>query len=215
MNIELVSKLGSLLVHAIKSFSYQTVSTISTTYTNNDTMSKVMSDQQEWINDHWEKYDTDGSGEINQIEFRTLVNDVLAGFDLGSVDTWMPVDKVFRDFDKDGSGLINRDEATRLVGFCWAWARVFEEWKTLGKSEDDALSSRQFRVFARKFLDVMGFDADWRRIEFDALMETYDADGDGEIDRDEALTFLYEFAGCQGSWFSKPQEASSETEIHL
>ena len=63
-------------------------------------------------------------------------------------------------------------------------------WQELDKEADEALSKRQFRVFARNCLEVRGYDPDWKVSELNELMGDFDADGDGEIDQDEAFDFI-------------------------
>lgn len=156
-------------------------------------MPASLDDIMERIDEHWELFDQDGSGELGRAEFRKFVNKAFEDNDL--VPDERGFRKVFREFDEDGSGTISREEADEMLKHCWISAHVNNTWEKLDKDEDDALSKRQFRAFAKDCLAAMGYDPDWKRSELDNLMEDFDADGDGEIDMDEAYDFLDDFIG--------------------
>ena len=53
----------------------------------------------------WQKYDDDGNGELDFYETKNYVKDILGG----AIDDNV-FSQIFREFDKDGSGCIGKDE---------------------------------------------------------------------------------------------------------
>ena len=68
------------------------------------------------IDQIWEKYDDDNSGELDKDETREFVQDIIGNMDdEQSVFTDEQFDSIFEIFDEDGSGTIDKDEMTNFI----------------------------------------------------------------------------------------------------
>lgn len=156
----------------------------------------------------WPLYDVDKSGELDREEFAPFCLDVLKAHFISPASNskeWM--DNAFKVWDRDGSGTISSSEADEFLKICFIIHVVESKWAALGKGLEEALSKRQFRVFARECLNAMGFPSDWMVAELNVLGAMYDFDGDGEIDKTEAAAFLNDFIGTNLAY---PDEIQQE-----
>eukprot|EP00934_Nitzschia_sp_Nitz4_P006068 Nitzschia sp. Nitz4//scaffold46_size129759//87122//87699//NITZ4_003513-RA/size129759-augustus-gene-0.12-mRNA-1//1//CDS//3329552631//6058//frame0 len=156
-------------------------------------MSSTLDAIMDSVDEHWGYYDKDESGELGQKEFRDFVRDVLTAHDLEPDERGFR--RVFRDYDEDGSGTINREECDEMLKHMWVSACIEGSWANLEKDDDEPMSKGEFRRFARECLEAMGYGDDWGKGDLDELIDEYDADGDGEMSKDEVFDFLDDYIG--------------------
>lgn len=67
------------------------------------------------VDDIWEQYDDDNSGELDKEETRQFVQDNLEEMADGAKFNDRDFEQCFLDFDKDGSGTIDKDEMVQFI----------------------------------------------------------------------------------------------------
>ena len=77
------------------------------------------------IDQIWETYDVDKSGELDKEETKKFVQDTLGNLGSGDEFSSEAFDEVFSTFDKDNSGTVEKSEMVvfikQLLGGQWAW----------------------------------------------------------------------------------------------
>jgi len=67
------------------------------------------------IDQMWEKYDVDNSGDLDKEETKMFVRDTLGNLGSGVEMTDEAFDELFKTFDKDGSGTIEKAEMVAFI----------------------------------------------------------------------------------------------------
>lgn len=63
----------------------------------------------------WDTYDADNSGELDKKETKLFLEEALGNFGSNNKLSQENFDKVFAEFDQDGSGTIERDEMADVI----------------------------------------------------------------------------------------------------
>ena len=140
------------------------------------------------ITDLFHRWDADGGGTIDKVEFRKAV------FALGLTFDDMVVDSVFDSYDTDGSGAISYGEYLRYTlrdAVGRSLLRVVDVFKTWDDDESGQVSKKEFRTALRQ----LGFDAP--REVFDELFDELDRDGNGTIEYKELHAALRQGASVK------------------
>jgi len=67
------------------------------------------------VDDIWKEYNTNKSGSLNKEQTRKFVMDTLSDMQDGNEFTEADFEECFKEFDKDGSGSIDKDEMVFFI----------------------------------------------------------------------------------------------------
>ncbi|XP_065828249.1 centrin-3-like [Oscarella lobularis] len=143
---------------------------------------ELTEEQKQEIREAFELFDTDKDDAIDYHELKVAMKAL--GFDVKKQD----VLKVLRDYDRDGNGKITYTDFFEVMKD-WIMERDPQEeiQKAFNLFDDDntgKISLRNLRRVARDLGENISEE------ELRAMIDEFDKDGDGEINRDEFLSIM-------------------------
>uniref|UniRef100_A0A672R391 Centrin-3 n=1 Tax=Sinocyclocheilus grahami TaxID=75366 RepID=A0A672R391_SINGR len=143
---------------------------------------ELTEEQKDEIKEAFELFDTDKDKEIDYHELKVAMRAL--GFEVKKVD----VLKILKDYDGEGTGKITfedfKEVVTDMILERDPKEEVLKAFKLFDDDETGKISLRNLRRVARELGEDMS-DEDLR-----AMIDEFDADGDGEINQEEFISIM-------------------------
>lgn len=143
---------------------------------------ELTDEQRQEIKEAFDLFDTDKDGFLDYHELKVSMRAL--GFDVKKVE----VQKILKDYDRQGDGLISERDFTEVVTEKMLERNPVEEMLKAFKLFDDdntgKISLRNLRRVARELGEEMSEE------ELKAMIDEFDTDNDGEISQEEFLSIM-------------------------
>ncbi|EGD83035.1 centrin [Salpingoeca rosetta] len=143
---------------------------------------ELTEDERHEIKEAFDLFDTDKDGCLDYHELKVAMRAL--GFDVKKTE----VQKIMREYDRDGTGLISEQDFNAVVGDRILDRNPIEEvmkaFKLFDEDQTGKISIGNLRRVARELGEDIPDD------ELKAMIEEFDQDNDGEINEEEFLSIM-------------------------
>ncbi|KAL7848182.1 hypothetical protein AOLI_G00229000 [Acnodon oligacanthus] len=155
---------------------------LSTDKTKRKKRRELTDEQKDEIKEAFELFDTDKDKEIDYHELKVAMRAL--GFEVKKVD----VLKILKDYDRDGNGKITFEDFKEVVTDRILdrdpKEEILKAFKLFDDDDSGKISLRNLRRVARELGEDMSDE------ELRAMIDEFDADGDGEINQEEFISIM-------------------------
>ena len=146
------------------------------------TRADISEEQKQEIKEAFQLFDSDKSGTIDFHELKVAMRAV--GFDASKQE----LQKIIRDNDKDGSGLINledfMDVMTQKIAARDPMDEIIKAFKLFDEDNTGKITLKNLRRVAKELGETISDE------ELAAMIDEFDRDGDGAIDQEDFIAIL-------------------------
>eukprot|EP00055_Hartaetosiga_balthica_P005630 m.16771 g.16771 ORF g.16771 m.16771 type:complete len:168 (-) comp4668_c0_seq1:138-641(-) len=143
---------------------------------------ELTEDERQEIKEAFDLFDTDKDGCLDYHELKVAMRAL--GFDVKKTE----VQKIVREYDRDGTGLVSERDFNAVVGDKVLDRNPVEEVMKAFKLFDDDKSGRISIGNLRRVARELGEDIPDEELK--SMIQEFDQDGDGEINEDEFLAIM-------------------------
>uniref|UniRef100_A0AAR2L5E2 EF-hand domain-containing protein n=1 Tax=Pygocentrus nattereri TaxID=42514 RepID=A0AAR2L5E2_PYGNA len=155
---------------------------LSTDKTKRKKRRELTDEQKDEIKEAFELFDTDKDKEIDYHELKVAMRAL--GFEVKKVD----VLKILKDYDREGKGKITFEDFKEVVTDRILdrdpKEEILKAFKLFDDDDSGKISLRNLRRVARELGEDMSDE------ELRAMIDEFDADGDGEINQEEFISIM-------------------------